>query len=648
MSTSSRHLHIDRDNSTRQPPPSPPLVCPHCQCALVNDGGESVAQHLKPGMGISKGSFGKVFEGRIGEEGSPVAVKRPLSDEQQYVFHLEENSYDTNARCLILEAQVLKNLSHPNIQRIFAYETDPAMMVIELHRQGNLSDFIKRHPEIASEPEWILRRTIELASAMKYAHSQPWFVSHGDLKSSNILISDAGGLIVMDFGNVQIAPGYPIFERTPIIGDLNTSRHAPEVIKDGIYGEKGDVYQTAIIMYELMTGTAPFNGEVYGDMYPVILAHRIARDGVRPEIPPDLAHRPGWHPVLEDYKNLMKKCWSAYTEERPSFAKLEDELTEILKEYKRVTQIPRENIRWVTSDSTELITAFVYVLPAIGFLGVIPLYLLHIQQRAPLTVSEVAAYGIIVSVFVVIMWRVWTVPSSPTAVDDAIHWMNNGMRGSARALPLGDTPLAEDTVAEEEWHAYQRSPFDVRQCPFSCDDLLEEEALRSLNLPVPGAETWNQMCLEVVENLKDQPKAPWCIQLHRLCTRRCRGSPTQQEWEDFQEIFVDHPEIRCSCRTWVRYEQRHNRCRLTRSETEEQSTSACSVPVRRMLCVASGLARYADAIPLNRMRDEDPASSSSHPDDFFAKRPEIGDDTDEEVNGLSRTSTGVLTEDDLY
>ena len=574
MSTpSSRHTNTDRDEPARQPPPRPPVLCPYCQCALVNGGGESVTQRLRQGMDISKGSFGRVSEERVGEEGSPVAVKRPLSDEQ-YVFHPEERSCDINTRCLILEAQVLKHLSHPNIQRVYDYNTNPAEMVMELHRHGNLSDFIECHPAIASKPEWILRRSVELASAMRYAHSMPWFISHGDLKSTNILISDAGRIVVMDFGNVQIAPGYPIFEKSPSVGDLNKCRHAPEVIKDGVYGEKGDVYQTAIVMYEMLTGTPPFKGEGYKNIYyPLILAHQIAKDGVRPEIPPNLTQRPGWHPVLKEYENLMKRCWSAYMDKRPTFAKLEEELTEILKKYRRMTQISQNQTIGVTNDSHKSITAFVYVLPAIGFLAVIPLHLLHIQQRAPMTVSEVAVYWMIVSAFVVTMWRVWTVPSSPTAVDNTVRFLNKRLERSARASPKDDASCTEDTVAEEELSAFQRTPFDVRQCPFSCDDLLAEEALQSLNLPVPHAETWNQMCLEVLGNLRGQPSESWCIQLHRLCTERCGGSPTQQEWEGFQKTFIDHPAARRMCRTWVTYEERHNRCRLTRSETEKQSNN---------------------------------------------------------------------------
>jgi len=81
-----------------------------------------------------------------------------------------------------------------------------------------------------------------------------------------------------------------------------TTHMAPELLMDGRQSKAADVYAFGIVLWELFTGGQPFKG-----IQKVVLSYKIAKDGLRPEFPPE---------VPEDYVSLAKHCWMESPDDR--------------------------------------------------------------------------------------------------------------------------------------------------------------------------------------------------------------------------------------------------------------------------------------------------------------------------------------------
>ncbi len=154
------------------------------------------------------------------------------------------------------------------------------------------------------------RRAVEIvdavAAALERAHAEA--VVHGGLKPRNIFLSPTGGKLtikVLDFGAAQLAGGV---DKGVIVG--NPFYMAPEQF-GGIADERTDVYSLGVIMYELFSGTLPFNGPTHGQV--------MMRHLAEPPQPP-----PGVEPGLA--KIILKALAKAPADRFQSIAVLRDAL----------------------------------------------------------------------------------------------------------------------------------------------------------------------------------------------------------------------------------------------------------------------------------------------------------------------------------
>ncbi len=197
------------------------------------------------------------------------------------------------------EARAAALLNHPNICPVYdvgAIDDVPYLTMAYVDGQP-LQDWATRPPR---PPEQVLALVRTLALALEEAHQRG--VVHRDLKPSNIMIDRRGEPILMDFGLARrlslvgearlTSPG--ILMGTPaymppehVLGQLDAA------------GPAGDVYSLGVILYELLTGRAPFEGSVGS-----ILA-QIVNDAP----PPPSRHRPGLSPKVDEavQRALAKK-----------------------------------------------------------------------------------------------------------------------------------------------------------------------------------------------------------------------------------------------------------------------------------------------------------------------------------------------------
>ena len=170
------------------------------------------------------------------------------------------------------EAQMLASLNHPNIAAIYGVE-DHAL-VMELVEGTSLSDRIKAGPIPLDEALSIAR---QMADALEAAHAKG--IVHRDLKPSNIKIAPDGTVKVLDFGLaklVDVAPQpanlSPTVATTQAGIILGTPAYmAPEQARGREVDRRADIWAFGVVLYEMVTGSAPFRGETLTDVMAAVV-----------------------------------------------------------------------------------------------------------------------------------------------------------------------------------------------------------------------------------------------------------------------------------------------------------------------------------------------------------------------------------------
>ncbi|RMC60616.1 Stk1 family PASTA domain-containing Ser/Thr kinase [Lactobacillus sp. ESL0259] len=155
------------------------------------------------------------------------------------------------------EALATSELSHPNIVMVLDVGTDHGLpyMVMEYVDGPDLKDYI-----IANSPlnlGNIIKIMDQILSAMSLAHKHN--VIHRDLKPQNILMDKHGNIKIADFGIAVALNQNSVTQTNSAIGSVHYM--SPEQTRGGLVTKQSDIYSLGIILYELITGHVPFNGD---------------------------------------------------------------------------------------------------------------------------------------------------------------------------------------------------------------------------------------------------------------------------------------------------------------------------------------------------------------------------------------------------
>jgi len=198
---------------------------------------------------IGKGEFGKVKLAYDPQKDIEVAIK--------FIKRSNITSAQKQAK-LEREINILQNLDHPNIVRLFdVIETEKYIGIVMAYANGGeLFEYISENQYLSEEES--AKFFIQLLDGVQYLHSR--HIVHRDLKLENLLLDQKGDIIITDFGFANNSRKNPS-------GLLSTScgspcYAAPElVINDNYIGEAADIWSCGIILYAMLCGYLPFDDD---------------------------------------------------------------------------------------------------------------------------------------------------------------------------------------------------------------------------------------------------------------------------------------------------------------------------------------------------------------------------------------------------
>ena len=190
------------------------------------------------------------------------------------------------------EISILKNLDHPNIEKIYEYyekENDNINIVMELIDGQELFSKLMKETRFSEQNTAIIM--YQIFSSIKYCHDNG--IIHRDIKAENIIVQDEKHLFVklIDFGSCEILTSSKLTS-TYKVG--SPSYIAPEILNGEEYDYSVDIWSLGVLMYYLLCGNKPFTGTTEQDIYKEIKTKEVKfKDKI-------------WDNISNEAKNLIK------------------------------------------------------------------------------------------------------------------------------------------------------------------------------------------------------------------------------------------------------------------------------------------------------------------------------------------------------
>ncbi len=195
---------------------------------------------------IGAGGMSDVYKARDHILGRFVAIKvlkQEFSEDVNFVMKFRT------------EAQAAASLEHPNIVNIYDVGSESGIhyIVMEYVEGVTLKTYIEKKGQLTYKEAVSI--AIQVGRGMEAAHAKN--IIHRDIKPQNILISTEGKAKVTDFGIARAVSNNTI--SADVMGSVHYA--SPEQARNGFVDDKSDIYSLGIVMYEMVTGRVPFDGE---------------------------------------------------------------------------------------------------------------------------------------------------------------------------------------------------------------------------------------------------------------------------------------------------------------------------------------------------------------------------------------------------
>jgi hypothetical protein len=228
--------------------------------------------------GVGRGGFGEVYfaTSDAGKEVALKLIRRNLEVELRGV-----------TQCL--------NLKHPNLIDLFDIRSDGVddqWVIMEYVCGESLEDVIDRHPN-GMPIEQVLFWIRGMSAGVAYLHDHG--IVHRDLKPGNIFLDES----TVKIGDYGLAKFISCSRRSGQTESVGTVHYMAPEIANGRYGREIDTYALGIILYEMLTGTVPFEGESVGE---VLMKHLTAE--------PDLSR------LNDPYRDVVRRALAKDPDQR--------------------------------------------------------------------------------------------------------------------------------------------------------------------------------------------------------------------------------------------------------------------------------------------------------------------------------------------
>lgn len=250
---------------------------------------------------VASGGMATIFKAIDLNDGKQVALKVP---------HFEAESDPVFFDRFHREIEIGKKLNHPAIAKVFPEERHSRLYMATEWAEGRQLRYVLS-TEKTLAPDRAVWIAMELCVALEYMHGQG--VVHRDLKPENIIVGDSDRVKIIDFGVAS-----NLGSRRLTFGKLSQVMGSPDYISpEQVKGRRGDgrsdLYALGVILYEMITGQAPFSGpNALAVMNARLVCDPAPPRSINPAVSPQLQEIL-WKALARDpetrYSTAMELAW---------------------------------------------------------------------------------------------------------------------------------------------------------------------------------------------------------------------------------------------------------------------------------------------------------------------------------------------------
>ncbi len=206
--------------------------------------------HYKVVEELGRGGMGVVYKARDAKLKREVAIKFLP---RQIAANEEERER------FKIEAQAAAALNHPNIATIHNIEEhDGEMFIVMEYIEGQeLREIVGAYNHTPLPMDDVFSYATQIASGLQAAHEKG--ITHRDIKSSNIMVTDKGQVKIMDFGLAKVHGSAQFTKVGTTLG--TTAYMSPEQARGEAVDHRTDIWAFGVVLYEMLTGAFPFRGD---------------------------------------------------------------------------------------------------------------------------------------------------------------------------------------------------------------------------------------------------------------------------------------------------------------------------------------------------------------------------------------------------
>ncbi|KAL4498649.1 hypothetical protein ABPG72_019767 [Tetrahymena utriculariae] len=214
---------------------------------------------------LGKGAFGKVYKTKLLKTGQVYALKQ--MEKQQILKQGMVKQIQT-------EVKVMYSLDHPNIIKLYNHFEEDAYIYLMIEYASGGQLWHKLTKEGRFDENTVKRYMADIILAVEYLHSQNPPIIHRDIKPENLILDENGRVKLVDFG----WSNFKNRQRMTYCGTLDYL--APEMILELGHDEKLDIWSLGVLIFELITGKAPFAAKVENANIDQNQARQILEDNI--------------------------------------------------------------------------------------------------------------------------------------------------------------------------------------------------------------------------------------------------------------------------------------------------------------------------------------------------------------------------------